>query len=190
VAIKARTWRMGAKDARRILKYASKACPVVDGVMRSPPPFGGSRQNDTPDKSGSDSQSDGDDVGGAGAMDTEPDKTPSASDGGDSTSLESSDEGAPFALMPTAEGAGRGVPSREDAVDLSPASATGVNVAGGASGRSRRAALAVASWRRPCRAVQMFCARFPARCPTLRGVSMRNRRRSASLRPQGRLRRG
>ncbi|OSX75148.1 hypothetical protein BU14_0254s0028 [Porphyra umbilicalis] len=145
VAIKARTWRIGAKDARRILKYASKTCPVVGGVMRSPPPFGGSRPNDTPDKSGSDSQSDGDDVGGAGALDTEPDKTPSASDEGDSTSLESSDDGAPFAPMPTAEGAGRGVPSREDAVDLSPASATGVNVAGGASGRSRRAALAEAS---------------------------------------------
>jgi len=47
--------------------------------------------------------------------------------------------------MPTARGAGRGVPSREDAVDLSPASATGVNVAGGASGRSRRASLAEAS---------------------------------------------
>jgi len=81
VAIRARTWRMGAKDARRILKYASKACPVVGGVMRSPPPFGGSRPNDTPDKSGSDGQSDGDDVGGAGALDTEPEKTPSASDG-------------------------------------------------------------------------------------------------------------
>jgi len=109
--------------------------------MRSPPPFGGSRPNDTPHKSGGDSQSDGDDVEGAGALDTEPDRTPSASDGGDSTSLESSDDGAPFAPMPTAEGAGRGVPSREDAVDLSPASATGVNMAGGASGRSRRAAL-------------------------------------------------
>jgi len=97
VAIKARTCRMGAEDARRILKYASKACPVVGGVMRSPPPFGGSRPNDPPDKSGSDSQSDGDDVRGAGALDTEPDKTPSASDRGDSTSLESSDDGAPFA---------------------------------------------------------------------------------------------
>jgi len=145
VAIKARMWRMGAEDARRILKYASKACPVVGGVMRSPPPFGGSRPNDPPDKSGSDSQSDGDDVGGAGALDTGPDKTPSASDGGDSTSLESSDDGAPFAPMPAAEGTGRGVPSWEDAVDLSSASATGVNVAGGASGRSRRAALAEAS---------------------------------------------
>jgi len=72
---------MGAKGARRILKYASKACPVVGGVMRSPPHFGGSRPNDTPDKSGSDEQSDGDDVGGAGASDTEPEKTPSASDG-------------------------------------------------------------------------------------------------------------
>jgi len=144
VAIKARTWRLGAKDARLILKYASKACPVVGGIMRSPPPFGGSRPNDTPHKSGGDSQSDGDDVGGAGAFDTEPDRTPSDSDGGDSTSLESSDDGAPFAPMPTAEGAGRGVPSREDAVDLSPAPATGVNVAGGASGRSRGAALAEA----------------------------------------------
>jgi len=73
-------------------------------VMLSPPLFGGSRPNDTPDKSESDSQSDGDDVGGAGALDTEPEKTPSASDGGDSKSLESSDDGASFAPTPTAEG--------------------------------------------------------------------------------------
>ena len=99
---------MGSKDERRILKYASKACPVVGDVMLSPPLFGGSRPNDTPHKSGSDSQSDGDDVWGAGALDTELEKTPSASDGGDSTSLESSDDGTPFAPTPTAEGRGRG----------------------------------------------------------------------------------